>query len=232
MPTYPYPVAPNNPAELLSYYSLKFIDKLLQFIAAFIVALVLVILGYFIAKLIEWLVKWGVEKLRINEALKTLGFERWLEKANIELKTENFLGALAFYVVWVLFWMPAFDILGLSNVNEFIYRAINYLPVALVGGLIFVISVFLAEFLRKLSFVWFKGLELKGAKLASEIVFYAVAIFGLIAALNHLGVARDILNIVVGGVILAFALGVGLSLGLGGQDLAREFLNKIKEKIE
>jgi ABC-type multidrug transport system fused ATPase/permease subunit len=220
MPTYPYPVAPNNPAELLSYYSLKFIDKLLQFIAAFIVALVLVILGYFIAKLIEWLVKWGVEKLRINEALKTLGFERWLERANIELKTENFLGALAF------------DILGLSNVNDFIYRAINYLPVALVGGLIFVISVFLAEFLRKLSFVWFKGLELKGAKLASEIVFYAVAIFGLIAALNHLGVARDILNIVVGGVILAFALGVGLSLGLGGQDLAREFLNKIKEKLE
>jgi hypothetical protein len=128
--------------------------------------------------------------------------------------------------------MPAFDILGLSNVNEFIYRAVNYLPVALVGGLIFVIALFLAEFLRKLSFVWFKGLELKGAKLASEIIFYAVAIFGLIAALNHLGVARDILNIVVGGVILAFALGVGLSLGLGGQDLAREFLNKIKEKLE
>jgi len=232
MPTYSYQVAPNNPAELLYYYTFRFADKLFQFLAAFIVALVLVILGYFVAKLLEWLVKWCVEKLKINEALKSLGFERWLEKANIELKTENFLGALTFYVVWVLFWMPAFDILGLSNVNDFIYKAINYLPTALVGGLIFVIAIFLAEFLRKVSFVWFKGLELKGAKLASEIVFYAITIFGLVAALNHLGVARDILNIVVGGIILAFALGIGLSLGLGGQDFAREFLNKIKDKIE
>jgi len=232
MPTYPYPVATFNPAERLLYYGYNFVDKLFQFLAAIIVALVLVVIGYFIAKLLEWCVKWCVEKLKINEALKSLGLEKWLEKANVELKVENFLGALTFYVVWILFWMPAFDVLGLSNVNDFIYKAINYLPTALVGGLIFVIALFLAEFLRKLSFTWFRSLDLKGAKLASEIVFYAVAIFGLITALNHLGVARDILNIVVGGVILALALGAGLALGLGGQDIARELLAKIKNKIE
>jgi len=232
MPTYPNMVGQYNLATLLQYYIINFVDRLFQFLAAFIVAVVLVILGYLIAKILEFLARWCVEKLKINEVLKSLGFEKWLEKANVELKAENFVGSLTFYVVWILFWMPAFDILGLRNVNDFIYRAINYIPTALVGGLIFVIALFLAEFLKRLSFVWFKGLDLNGAKLASEVVFYAVSVFGLVAALNHLGVARDILNIVVGGVILAFALGLGLALGLGGQDLAREALEKIKNKLE
>ncbi len=232
MPTYPNMVGLFNPVDRLTYYAANFVDKLLQFLAALIVALVLVIIGYFVAKILEFAVKWLIKNLKVNEALKSLGFDKWLEKANIELQTEIFLGTLTFWVVWILFWMPAFEVLGLNYINDFIFRIVNFLPIALVAGLIVVVSIFVGDFVKRLSFTWFRSLELKGAKAASEVVFYSIVVFGVIAALSHLGVARDVLNILVGGIILAFALGTGLALGLGGQDLARDFLSKLRDKLE
>lgn len=229
---YNQPYINQSSLELLGFYTFTYVQRIFDFLARFVVALVIVIIGFAIAKAFEYVVHWAVRGLRINELLKNVGLEKVLEKTNVSLQTEKFLGTLTFWVVWVLFWMPAFDILGWSKVNEFLTSIVNYLPTAVVSGVIVVVSYFIADFLRRVSYVWFKGLDLKGAKTAAEFVFYAILIFGIASALYQLNVAREIISLIVAGIILAFSLAFGLALGLGGQDVAREALNRLKEKFE
>jgi len=220
-----------SPLETLGFYVVSYAQKIFDFLALLVIALVVVILGFLVAKVLEFVVRWLVQNLRINDLLKNAGFEKFLEKANVALKTEEFLGALTFWVVWALFWMPAFDILGWRQASEFIFKVINYLPNAIVAGVILVVSYFLGDFVRRVSYVWFKGMDLKGAKTASEFVFYVVLIFGIATALYQLNVAREIIGLIIGGVVLGCAIAFGLAFGLGGQDVARELVNKIREKV-
>lgn len=220
-----------SPLEILGFYTANYVVKIFNFLALLVIALFIVIIGFLIAKVLEFSVRWLVEKLKINDVLKNIGFGKWLEKTNVSLRVEEFLGILTFWVVWVLFWMPAFDILGWKQINEFLVRIINYLPNAIVSGVIVVVAFFLGDFLRKLSYVWFKGLELKGAKTASEFVFYVVLIFGVASALHQLNVAREIIGLIIGGIILALSISFGLAFGLGGQELAREIIDKVKGKL-
>jgi len=221
-----------SPFELVGFYAFTYVQKIFDFLALLVVALIIVIIGFVIAKAVEFVVRWLVERLRINEFLKSLGLEKVLEKTNVSLQAERFLGALSFWIVWVLFWMPAFDILGWSRINEFLTSIINYIPTAIVSGVIVVVAFFLGDFLRRLTYVWFKGMDLRGAKTASEFVFYVVLIFGVASALYQLNIAREIISLIIAGVILAFAIAFGLAFGLGGQDFAREMLAKVKDRIE
>lgn len=220
-----------TPLELLGFYTANYVAKIFNFLALFVVALVIVIIGFLVAKVFEFAIRWLVERLKINDLLRNIGFEKWLEKTNVALKTEEFLGTLTFWVVWALFWMPAFDILGWRQISDFLVKIVNYLPNAIVSGVIVIIAFFLGDFLRKVSYVWFKGLELRGAKTASEFIFYVVLIFGIASALYQLNIAREIIGLIIAGVVLAFAISFGLAFGLGGQEFAKEALHKIKERF-
>lgn len=229
---YNQPVIGQSPFELLGFYTFTYVQRIFDFLARFVVALVVIIIGFVVAKVLEYVVEWLIEKLRINDFLKSAGFDKVLEKTNVALQAERFLGVLTFWVAWVIFWMPAFDILGWSKINEFLTNIVNYLPTALVSGVILVVAYFVGDFLRRFSYVWFKGLDLKGARIASELVFYAVLVFGIATALYQLNIAREIISLIVAGVILAFSIAFGLAFGLGGQDVARELLSRVKEKLD
>lgn len=220
-----------SPLDVLAFYWLNYGQRFVDSLWLLILSLVIVIIGFLVAKVLEFIVRFVVSKLKINEYLSRAGFGKFLERANVALKTEEFLGLLTFWVVWILFWMSAFDVLGWSRINQFIEEVIKYLPTALVSGLIVVGSFFLGDFLRRVSYVWFKGLELKGSRQASELVFYAIVIFGIANALYQLGISREIIGLIIGGVVLSFAIAAGLAFGLGGQELARELLSRARDKF-
>jgi len=46
-----------------------------------------------------------------------------------------------------------------------------------------------------------------------------------------LGVAKEIIHTLFGGLVAMLAIAGGLAFGLGGKDKAREILDKIKEDI-
>jgi len=236
-PTYPaYPQPPSlytstNVFDQFTTYLQGVQVAVVDFLLRLVVAFIFVVIGYIIAWVIEWVIRWLVDTLKINEFLKNVGLSRWLEKGDVEVKTEHFLGKVAFWIVWILFWMPALDLLHLSTFNDFLRQLFGYLPTAVAGGLIFVASIFLAEFLKRVVRSVLKSSEVVGAGLGGQITYWAIVVFGIAATLSHLGVARDIINILVTGVVGFLILAGGLAFGLGGQEAARDFINKIKQEM-
>jgi small-conductance mechanosensitive channel len=220
-----------NPNELLNYYLGSYLSGLANFLVNLIIAVIIVLVGFLVAYLVEYVVRWIIEKLRINEGLESLGFDKWAERANLKIELDKFLGRVMFWVTWVVFWMMACDVLGLSSFNQFVYGVLRFLPNAIVAGLIIVAAFFLADFLKKVFYGVIKGAGAKGAEAGSEIVYYTIVVFGIGTALYQLGVAREIISFLVGGVILALALAFGLAFGLGSQEAARELIEELKRKF-
>lgn len=237
-PTYPtYPPTPSlytstNVFNQFTAYLQGVQVSVVDFLLRLVVAFVFIVIGYIVAWVIEWVIRWLVDTLKINEFLKNVGLGRWLEKGNIEVKTEKLLGKVAFWIVWILFWMPALDLLHLSTFNDFLRQLFSYLPTAVAGGLIFVASIFLAEFLKRVVISILRSSEVVGAGLGGQITYWAIVVFGVAATLSHLGVARDFVNILVTGVVGLLVLSGGLAFGLGGQEAARDFIHKVKHELQ
>ena len=56
-------------------------------------------------------------------------------------------------------------------------------------------------------------------------------VFAVLAALNQLGVATAFVQTLFTGVVVAVSLALGLSFGLGGQDAAARYLDKVRGEI-
>lgn len=227
-----YPIGQlSYPQIPLSSYLQNFWGSFINFFANIILALIIIIVGFLVAYVVDYLIRWVIIKLKINEGLEQIGFNKWAERANIKIEVDKFLGKVMFWVVWVLFWMMACDILGLSSFNQFISSVLRFLPNIIVAGLITVGAFFLGDFLKKVFYGIIKGAGAKGAEIGSEIVYYSTIIFGIGMALYQLGVAREIINLIIGGIVLAGALAIGLAFGLGGQEKASELIDMLKKKF-
>jgi hypothetical protein len=215
---------------LLQYYS-QVLPSLVDLIIKIVGALFVVIVGWILAWLGDYAVRWFITTLKINDFLKRLGLHNYFEKADIAFEVEKAAGFVVFWLIFGLFLMAAFDVLGLSSVNFFIKQAINYLPKALVGALILIVAVFVGEFVKKLIIVSLKGSGVKSVELVSGFAKWSIIVFGVLMALSQWGIAPDIINILVSGLVAFLVLAGGLAFGLGGQDVAREILENLRKDL-
>lgn len=218
--------------DILIQYSNRVFPALVDLILKIAGALIVLILGWFVAWILDYIVRWLVHSLKINDLLRKIGFGKYFERANIALQVEKALGFIVFWLVFGLFLMASFDVLGLSSVNFFIRQIINYLPTALAGAIILVISIFVGEFIKKLILVSLKGSGIKSIEAAASLAKWVIVIFGLLVAFTQWGVAPEIINTLIMGVVAFLALAGGLAFGLGGQETAREILEYIKRELK
>ena len=59
-------------------------------------------------------------------------------------------------------------------------------------------------------------------RLLGRIAEIAIVAFAVLVAINQLGIAADLINILFIGIVAALALAFGLAFGLGGRDVAAQ----------
>lgn len=60
---------------------------------------------------------------------------------------------------------------------------------------------------------------------------WSIWIFALLAALLQLGIAGGFIQTIFTGIVVALSLAFGLSFGLGGQQAAASYIEKMKQEI-
>lgn len=81
-------------------------------------------------------------------------------------------------------------------------------------------ALLIGRFLRGLIEVGAGNMGFTNAPLLGRIAEGAVIAFAVLIAIDQLGIAADLLNILFTGVVAALALALGISFGLGGRDVA------------
>jgi len=70
------------------------------------------------------------------------------------------------------------------------------------------------------------------AQALSTIARYSIIIFAFVAALYQLNVAPAFLQTLVIGIVAFIAIAGGIAFGLGGQGVARDFLEKLRKDLQ
>ena len=195
------------------------------FLAAIVIAAVGWIIGAILFRLVENLIKFS----KLDGALRAAGFEKVVEKSGYKLDSGYFLGKLVEWFVIIVFLVAALSVLGLNDVTVFLSTVVlTYLPHVIVAVLIILIAAILAEAMQKVVVGAAKATEMKSVNFAGNITKWAIWIVAILAAVQELGIAVAFIQTLFTGIVIAISLALGLAFGLGGQDAAARYIEKVK----
>ncbi len=203
-------------------------NSIFGFLPRLIVAIVFILISILIGYAVGEVVRKIVEFLKIDEALRKLNFERYLERAGYVLNSGRFLGTIVYWVFILIGFLAAFDALGLKAATDLLKEIFLYIPKVVVALVIFVASLLLGEVLGKLGKATIKSAGHWSSEVIYNFIYWSIVVFGFLVAFYELGVSQNIIQIIIGGMVAMLALAGGLAFGLGGKDLAKKFLEEIK----
>ncbi|MCA9357448.1 hypothetical protein KC872_04500 [Candidatus Kaiserbacteria bacterium] len=202
-----------------------------QFLPQIAVAVLVLIVGWIIGGIAGGAVRKLFRTFKINEALDKAGVDELSKKAGHQFLPGNFVGALVKWFVILAFAMVAFDILGLSQVNVFMHDVVfGYLPKVFAAVLILFAAVVIASLARTTLEASLRASGGKKPELFGRIAYYLVIAFAIMAALNQLEIADELVNTLFTGIVFALALATGLAFGLGGKDAAARYIDDVTKK--
>ncbi len=203
-----------------------------NFVPNLIAAIIVLIIGLIVAAGLGALIERIFEGLRLDAFLEKLGLKPFFERAGLRLRASYFLGRLVYWFIVIAFLLAVSQTLGLYALSMFLTSVVGYLPNVIAAVLIMLAALVLASFLRRVVTASVMSAKLHAARFLGSLTWWAVVVFGLLAALQQLNIASAIIQTLVTGFIAMLALAGGLAFGLGGKDYANHLIGRLREHTE
>ncbi len=202
----------------------SFVPKLIGF-------LVILLIGWLIATALSKAVTFLLRKVGFDRLAERIGLSRLGQQSGVSLDAAGILGKIVYWFVFLIFLVPAVDALGLTAVSNILNQVIAYIPNVFVAILILLLGTFAATIAADVVRGAMGRTRMGNPNLFANIARYAILGFVALIALEQLGIAPALLNILFTAVVGAAALAAGLAFGLGGQDTARKYLNRTESSV-
>ncbi len=204
-----------------------------NFVPNLVVALVILIVGWIIGALLGRAIWQIFRSLKVDEALRKAGLDSLLSRGGVRLDSGAFIGALVKWFVVVVFLMAALDVLGLAQVNLFLQDVVlGYLPRVIVAALVLLVGGVVGDVLGRVVSTAARTANVSSAHFAGAVAKWAVWVFAILVAVSQLGIAPALTQTLFTGIVIAVSLALGLSFGLGGQEQASRFLDRLNAEMK
>jgi mechanosensitive ion channel-like protein len=196
-----------------------------HYLPRLVVMLIIAFVGWVIAYLLKVLVRGVLRVTRFSKLSENAGATQLLNQAALPSSTE-LLSRFVFWVAWVGFILLGVSVLGIVGLQEYISRFFFFLPRLFVALVILFLGLLAANFVSRAALLAAVNANFRSSRLLSFSIRIIVSIFVLSMMFEVLGVAEETMLIAFGTVFGAVMLGLAIAFGIGGKDLAREFLEK------
>ncbi len=194
--------------------------------------IVIVAIGWFISSLLARAVLGLLRAIRFDELMQRSGLADFMNKMGTGTDPAGIVAGLVKWIVRIVVLLAAFDTLGLPAVSDVMRQLLLWLPNLIVAMVILFIGGIAARALGNVA----RGATAEGGfrnpETLSNVARTAVWAFAIVVAVNQLGIATNLINTLVTGLIGALALAAGLAFGLGGRDLAQRSLDNWYEQAQ
>lgn len=207
------------------------VDGIISFLPSALVSFALVVIGWLVGLAVSKIVSQLVRLTKVGELLKNTGFSDAFNRVGLSFDPGGFIGSLVKWFIFIIFLITAFDILGLSQVNEFLETLIGYIPKIIGAVIILITSGVIAEFLKKLVEGSARVANVDFAGVLGSLVKWFILVTAILAALFELGIASTFIQTIFTGFIVALSLALGISLGVGGYPHVNELIGDLKKKL-
>jgi hypothetical protein len=190
------------------------------------------IIGFLVILVIGWLISGalaaGVAALlravRFNVLAQNAGIQGFINNMGLRTDASGLLANIVKWFVRLIVLVVAFDALGLPAVSQVFQQFLLWIPNLVVAVVVLVIAGLAANTLSNLVRGSTAQAGFDNPDLLATIARVAVWAFGIVIAVNQIGIAQELVNTLFMGFIGALALAAGLAFGLGGRDTAGQIV--------
>ena len=199
--------------------TLSLLEELIKnFLAAvpnIVGALLLVIAGWIISRLLARLLKGLLKRIGVDKLAKKLNDIDLVARSKIEIVPSILISKVLYYFLLFIFISAAVDVLGMEALSDLMNDFLNYVPFLISAFIVFVVGLLLADLLRNIVLTTCNSLGIPAANFISAFVFYFLFINVVMITLDQAQIDTDFiqdnLSIILGGIVLAFAIGYGFA---------------------
>jgi small-conductance mechanosensitive channel len=202
-----------------------FVRMIAEFLPHFLVMLIIIALGLVVALIFKYILRTVLQFSGLDRVSEEAGASRMLRMAHLPGMTE-LLSRSLFWVTWFGFILIGLSVLGVPSLQEQIARLLRFLPEIFIAILILFLGVAIANFLSRAVLLAAVNAGYPSARILSGAIRLIIWILAITMTLEELGLASRAVISAFSIVFGATMLGLAIAFGLGGQDLARRFLEK------
>jgi small-conductance mechanosensitive channel len=192
-----------------------FIDRVAERLPSLVGAAALLLVGWVLAYLLRaWIVRllgrieWLVRNHVIQGTLSRLGVER---------SASEVIGALVFWVIFLLFFTAATETLGLPVLATWLAGVSYYLPRVLVALLIVLAGLLAGNLARDAIVAASSAARIAYSSLLGRAAQMVILLIAVVTAVDQIGIESRFLTATITIVIGAVIGGIGLAFGLGAR---------------
>lgn len=204
-----------NLTEILINTFQTLINQFITFVPKLVGAIVILAIGVLVAK--------GVAAV-VSRVLKQVGFDKIGEKLNdidiirqlqTEIKLSEIVAKVLYYFILLVFITAATETLGVAAITGMVLSLVNFIPKLVAAAIMLQVGVLVADALKKAVISLCQTFKVESGRLLGMIVFFFFLIITIISALGQAGINTELLessfNLLIGGIIFAFAVGYGIA---------------------
>lgn len=223
-----------NIVEILIDTFLLLINQAKDFVPKFFTALVVLIIGVLVARGFALVIRKVLERVgldRIGDKLNEIDFIKQLQT---EIKLSHIVAQVLYYFILLVFITQATETLGVKAITDMVRSLTEFIPRLIAAAIMLQVGVLLADALRKAVVGLCESFNIASGKLLGMVVFAFFLIVTVISALGQAGINTELLessfNLIIGGIIFAFAAGYGLASRDVMANLLSSFYSKSRFK--
>jgi hypothetical protein len=182
------------------------------FVPKFVVFLIVLIIGYVIAKALSKALSAVLTRVGFDKVIERGGVKRALESSKYD--ASDVLAKLVYYAIMLFVLSTAFGVFGNNPISSYLHAVIAYLPLVFVAIVIVIIASAVAAAVKALIENSLSGLSY--AKILGNTASGLILAFGVIAALDQLHIATNVVNAVLYATLAAAVGVIVIAVGGGG----------------
>ncbi len=204
----------------------RLLERLLQFLPDIFIAILIFVTGIALGLVLRSLSLRVFHAIKLDNISERSGAVEMMQKGGIKEPVSHILARIIGWVTIISFSIISLRTLNVPAIEGILERFILYLPNIFVAGIILFVGYFLANFFGRAALIAAVNAGFRLSGLAGRLVKLSIFSLAVTMALEQLGIGRETIiiafAIIFGGIVLALSL----AFGLGGRDIAKEYLEQ------
>jgi len=204
-----------------------------HFLPRLLAMLIIALLGWVVAFVLKVILRGILRITKFDKLSDNAGATQLLNKAALPSSSE-LLSRVVFWVVWLGFILLGVQVLGIVGLQEYIARFFLFLPRLFVALFIVFFGLVAASFFSRAALLAAVNAEFPSPRMLATSIRSIIIVFAVSMAFEQLGLAERTILVAFAIAFGALMLGLAIAFGMGGRDLAKQFLERrfLKEKEE
>ncbi len=202
--------------------------EVFSYIPNIIAAIIIILVGIIVAWAVKTLIVKALGYLKVKKYTDSIGLGKIFKG---DVRIVELIGDIAKWIIILPFVVVALDVVKLTGVNDLIKQVLLYIPDVVKAVILIMLAFIIGDLVARVIKATATSIGVKTSEILADIARWAILIFAFFGALQHLGLAVELINILWTGIVALVVIAGGIAFGLAGQGAARDTIARIRKNF-